>query len=245
MPCLFNAPTDLTPPIKEVIECGAGLRLVQLLAEGVPPPLQLEAVWAVTNLACGNHEHTAALISYGTVPALLTLVRESHDDIVEQALWALGNVSADGAEARDIVLNEGYMDALENLLYGFGRFPSLSVMRHAAWTICNFSKWQPPISQEVFQRCVHILSDLIHSPDEELLVDACTALSQFVTEGGEEAIRHIFEAGCCKRVFELSLHVSEVLRSHAVRRCCMCYARFSDFHVRMLLLLRRFISFHC
>jgi hypothetical protein len=208
---------DMTPPIAEVIECGAALRIVQLLAEDAPAKLQLEAAWAVTNLACGNHEQTAVLISLGVVPALLMLVRNGTDDVTEQALWALGNVCADGPEARDLILQDGYMDVLEYVFYGFSRLPSLSAMRHAAWTICNFSRWQPALPQNIFERCLFILSDLIHSPDEELLNDTCTALSQFVLEGGEDVVRQIFEAGFCKRVFELSMHVSEVLRSHAVR----------------------------
>lgn len=226
---------DMTPPIAEVIQCGAALRLVQFLAEGVPAKLQLEAAWAVTNLVCGNHEQTAVIISYGVVPALLALVRSGSDEIAEQALWALGNVCADGPEARDLVLQQGYMDVLEYVFYGFSRFPSLSAMRHAAWTICNFSRWTPPVPQDTFERCLFMLSDLIHSPDEELLSDTCTALSQFVLEGGEDAVRQIFEAGFCKRVFELSMHVSEVLRSHAVHLISLFVEYGSNMHLHVLM----------
>lgn len=62
---------------------------------------------------------------------------------------------------------------------------------------------------------LHVLSELVHSPDEELLNDACSALG-FAATHGADAVRRILEAGCTRRVLELCLHPSDIVRSHAV-----------------------------
>ena len=58
------------------------------------------------------------------------------------------------------------------------------------------------------------LERLIHSNDEEVLTDACWALS-YLSDGTNDKIQAVIEAGVCPRLVELLLYVLSTLISFA------------------------------
>ena len=57
--------TDKNPPVDLVVEAGVVPRLVQVLSRNDSPKLQLEAAWAITNIACAGLQHATLLINHG------------------------------------------------------------------------------------------------------------------------------------------------------------------------------------
>ena len=51
-----------------------------------------------------------------------------------------------------------------------------------------------------------VLRQLIHLNDEEVLTDACWALS-YLSDGTNDKIQAVIEAGVCQRLVELLLYV--------------------------------------
>lgn len=78
--------------------------------------LQLNASWALTNLACGSRQETHRIIASGGVQALMQLASTASGEVRDQAIWALGNLAADCAVCREQVRESGLLGLLMLLL---------------------------------------------------------------------------------------------------------------------------------
>ncbi|MES1909917.1 MAG: hypothetical protein MHM6MM_002600 [Cercozoa sp. M6MM] len=144
--------TERCPPIEEAIQAGAIAPLVKLACVKNPSQLQIsnskskvvfEAVWGLTNIASGSAAHVRHIVESGALEALSKLMNVPNEALLEQIIWALGNIAGDCAEMRDIVFsNKEVVDGVTYVLAHADSF-LFNTVRTAAWCASNLTRAKP------------------------------------------------------------------------------------------------------
>eukprot|EP00004_Rigifila_ramosa_P023382 TRINITY_DN6559_c0_g1_i2.p1 TRINITY_DN6559_c0_g1~~TRINITY_DN6559_c0_g1_i2.p1 ORF type:complete len:476 (+),score=110.81 TRINITY_DN6559_c0_g1_i2:27-1454(+) len=198
------------PPIAAVIAAGVLPRFVEFL-RFEDRELQVESAWVLTNITAG-FEPTQKVVDSGAVPILVDLVRSPHEDVRHQCVWALANIAGESTALRNLVLEQGVIPPLLDLLESSTQ---LSVTRTAAWALSNMCRGKPSPPFELVHVALPALSQMLHLADEEVLSDACWTLS-YLSDGPNTKIKAVVEAGVCRRLTELLLHASVNVHSAAL-----------------------------
>ena len=117
-------------------------RLVEFLSRDSNRMLQFEAAWVLCDIAGGNSNQTRCVVEHGAVPSFVRLLSCGVPEIVAEAIWALGNIAADGPSFRDLVLDAGIVKPMLALT----RDPNMvnkktnqryRILQNIAWTMSN------------------------------------------------------------------------------------------------------------
>ncbi|CAE7896025.1 unnamed protein product [Symbiodinium microadriaticum] len=147
--------------------------------------LQFETLWAILNIVSGDVHQT---------------------QVLEQGVWALGNIAGLAASGQVLKVLEGTTKMLGQT----------SCIRNATWTVSNFCRGTPKPSLEAMLPALPVMARVLHNTDQEVLTDALWTVS-YVSDGTERYIQAVLDAGVCQRVVELLSHDSPQVQTPALR----------------------------
>jgi len=205
---------DRNPPIDELIKSGILPILVECLQFDDNASLQFEAAWALTNIASGSSHQTQAVVQAGAVIHFMRLLESKHQNVCEQAVWALGNIIGDGPFLRDFVISNGVVTPL--LTFIDPNVP-LTFLRNVTWVIVNLCRnKEPPPPMDTIQQLLPALAVLIHHSDLDILVDSVWALS-YLTDCGNDHIQAVLQVGVVPKLVSFLTHTEIRLQTAALR----------------------------
>ncbi|RAW37323.1 hypothetical protein PC110_g6406 [Phytophthora cactorum] len=209
---LLSSERDLL--IRQMLEKNWTPRLIKWLRLRDRPTLQVEALWALTNIAAGATDNTSVLLQNGVIPTLVSLLDSSNEEVLEQSVWVLGNLAGEGAATRDLVLSAGALTPLVNNLKKTS-WDRLSLLRILTWTISNLCDGQP---RPVFDigLILPYLAKMLTSTDTEILSHVCWAFSH-LCDGPSTHIQAVVDSDVCFRLVELLSHSSWRVTKPALR----------------------------
>ncbi|XP_044757189.1 importin subunit alpha-1 [Coccinella septempunctata] len=203
MACRKILSRERNPPIDHMIRLGVVPKCVEFLEKSHNPALQFEACWALTNIASGTPEQTAQVVQEGALSKLKLLLMSPRLDIVEQAVWAIGNIAGDGPLTRDLVLQCEILTDLLRLISHYSPNIPISLLRNIVWAISNLCRNKnPPPDFEIVRHALPTLAKLLLYKDKDVLADACWALS-YLTDGTNEKIQAVLDTGMIDTLVEL------------------------------------------
>ena len=106
---------EVNPPIQAVIDANLIPVFIQLLHHQIPK-FQFEAAWCLTNIATGTTDNVHNLIEKDVLKHFIELLSSPHIEVVEQAIWGIGNIAGDNHLTRDCVINSGALEKISSLL---------------------------------------------------------------------------------------------------------------------------------
>lgn len=145
-----------------------------------------------------------ALIEKDVVKHFMNLMNSEHTEIVDQAVWGIGNIAGDNVFTRDQVLSAGALDRIAVLLNNFP--PETSLTRNATWTISNLCRGKPRADFKILQQAIGPLLKVIkENENPDILVDCCWALS-YIIDGSKEVITEFMIPELIDRLIGLVNH---------------------------------------
>lgn len=202
---------NMTPPIRAVVDSGVVPRFVELLSrkatvyingdQKLIRNIRLETAWVITNIASGSSEQTKIIVEFGAAPLLIDMLSENDEEIIDQAVWALGNISGESEKMRNMIIFSNATEVVSKigiLLSGDKKY--IKILRNITWLLSNLNRGQnPPPPIESILLSIPLLEKLVQNEDAEVLTDALWTVN-YISEFSVDSANAIISSSIFEQI---------------------------------------------
>ncbi|KAJ2482903.1 hypothetical protein IWW56_000745 [Coemansia sp. RSA 2131] len=149
---LANLSTRLEQPSHELrtyVETGSCMDVITRVLAASDAEATLQALWCLTNIAGG--EPRMAERALEAAPNVVSLVESQSVELQNQAIWALGNMAAEGERARNQLHANGVVDAIVDVVK---TTRDALVLQTACFALSNLARKPSAFFAYLFDLCV-------------------------------------------------------------------------------------------
>ena len=165
-------------PIQETIDLNGVPLLIRLAKDTSELHLRLEATWCLANLVSGSTQQTLGLINKNIIGLFEEILDDKYNQIVEQAIWGLGNIIGDSVDLRQLVVKS---NILNKLIFILNQNRGMTIQKHIIWCLSNALRIRP--RKEPFEMMKNPIVALILAfkayNDPEIKRDCLFGISEF------------------------------------------------------------------
>ncbi len=140
----------------------------------------MEASWILANLSSGTQKQTDSLIQKNIVEVFCGLLRYKYQQIYEQAIWGLANISGDGLHFRNIV----YASSCVLLLCELYPLTEFKIKNLIIWLFSNLTRINQDVkkySKKISKMLRILITHFVNVQDEVSLKECIYGMSQYAS----------------------------------------------------------------
>jgi hypothetical protein len=115
-------------------------------------------------------------------------------NVLEQAVWLIGNIAGDGHSFRDLVLRADILPMMLSLLQPECT-PPMKLVRTTIWAVSNLCRGRPFPDMRLVAPILPIIANYLTCGDEVTRIDCCWCIS-YLSDGGRDRIARVLDVRC-------------------------------------------------
>ena len=189
-------------PIGIIFESGLLNILPYFIAHYTDSEWQIEMTWLLVNLSVSDISDNIAMIINTDIISMIMqiLVSSENQQIIDNCVWIIANISATNGTVRDVIINKNGLDALvfvaTKVFSPDFECQVEGLHSNIVWAFSSMCIVRPRLDTETWKQILPFFSYIIDNHekfDYKIILDACTGIES-ISRGDQIAIQTLIES---------------------------------------------------